>query len=509
MRTKKIALNMISDIVPYLLIGIVGLVKVNYLINYLGDANNGYYQFINQVISYVFLAQVGFSEAVIYSLYKPFADKNMDDVNRIYSGARYIFRKIGLIIFGIIVLVSIGLYIYYKDVSDVLSITLCFFIIASSYLIAYFGKTQTYTAVLSANQERYVYANVLNSMKLLCDVLTILVIVWFRSLVSIAILILIIKIIEEVVMRIVVKKRYSFLHEVSNKDTSMIKMTKDLAWLQVGTVVLNNVDAVLVMYFLGPVWVSIYTSYNFILRYLNEISSRVSYATVNSFGNVFASHEDDRAYPLFKELQALFVLLSITMPLTFMIGIRTFVNYWIGDSNYILSYFTVILFSLTSFFYMLCLPLVSIINSNGMYKNTKNHILVSAGINIVLSIILCIFMKIDGLLLATSTSFVVNIILKCNLISKKIFKNISFWRLISDYVLVTLVFLGVSYSFKYVEVFIFNSVSSLFMSVVVLGIVFIMLFVLLFLVMYLFNDSTKDICKRIINLFKRDNKVRV
>ena len=32
MRTKKIALNMICDIVPYLLIGIVGLIKVNYLI---------------------------------------------------------------------------------------------------------------------------------------------------------------------------------------------------------------------------------------------------------------------------------------------------------------------------------------------------------------------------------------------------------------------------------------------------------------------------------------------
>lgn len=75
MRTKKIALNMICDIVPYLLIGIVGLIKVNYLITYLGDANNGYYQFINQIISYVFLAQAGFCEAVIYSLYKPFAEK--------------------------------------------------------------------------------------------------------------------------------------------------------------------------------------------------------------------------------------------------------------------------------------------------------------------------------------------------------------------------------------------------------------------------------------------------
>ena len=32
MRTKKIALNMICDIVPYLLIGIVGLIKVNYFL---------------------------------------------------------------------------------------------------------------------------------------------------------------------------------------------------------------------------------------------------------------------------------------------------------------------------------------------------------------------------------------------------------------------------------------------------------------------------------------------
>ena len=193
MRTKKIALNMICDIVPYLLIGIVGLIKVNYLITYLGDANNGYYQFINQIISYVFLAQAGFCEAVIYSLYKPFAEKNKDDINKIYSGARYIFKKIGLIIFGLIILVSIGLYLYYHNEQESLAITLSFFIIASSYLISYFGKTQTYTAVLSANQERYIYSNVLNIIKLICDILTIFVIVWFRSLVAIAILILITK----------------------------------------------------------------------------------------------------------------------------------------------------------------------------------------------------------------------------------------------------------------------------------------------------------------------------
>ena len=69
MRTKKIFLNMVADIIPYLLIGVIGLVKMNVLINYIGDVGNGYYQTINQIISYVFLAQIGFPEAVIYSLY--------------------------------------------------------------------------------------------------------------------------------------------------------------------------------------------------------------------------------------------------------------------------------------------------------------------------------------------------------------------------------------------------------------------------------------------------------
>ena len=80
MRTKKIFLNMICDILPYLIIGVIGIVKMDVLINYIGDVGNGYYQTINQIISYVFLAQMGFSEAVTYSLYKPFADKNKDNI---------------------------------------------------------------------------------------------------------------------------------------------------------------------------------------------------------------------------------------------------------------------------------------------------------------------------------------------------------------------------------------------------------------------------------------------
>ena len=149
MRTKKMLLNVITDILPYIIIGVIGLVKMNVLIKYVGDVGNGYYQTIKQIISYVFLAQFGFDDAVIYSLYKPFAEKNKDDINRIYSGSRYIFKIIGIIIIAIVAIVSLGLYLFYGFNDGYRNSSLiCFIVICCSYLIAYFEKTQTYRYIL-------------------------------------------------------------------------------------------------------------------------------------------------------------------------------------------------------------------------------------------------------------------------------------------------------------------------------------------------------------------------
>ena len=400
MRTKKIFLNMICDILPYLLIGVIGIVKMDVLINYIGDVGNGYYQTINQIISYVFLAQAGFSDAVIYSLYKPFADKNKDDINAIYGGARKVFRIIGFIILGIIFLVTMGLYLFYHFEEEYkVSALVCFFIISTSYLISYFGKGQTYSAVLSAAQEKYVYSLVFNGVKILCDILIVVVTVKFRTLESIAIVILAMKILEEIINRIVVKKKYPYLHEIARKDTSMVKMTKDLAWTQVGYLVLNNIDALLLMAFNGPIIVSIYTTYNYILRFLNEVSSRVELSSVYSFGNVFAKKEKDRIYPLFKEfltlfilcssadsLIPLFILIAFSMSITFMLGIRGFVSVWVEKENYILSYLTVVLFTSTLFLNILYYPLVALINADGLFKDNKKHIFICASINLLLSL---------------------------------------------------------------------------------------------------------------------------
>ena len=504
LRTKKIALNILSDILPYVLIGIVGLIKVSVLIKYIGDVGNGYYQVINQIIAYVFLAQAGFSDAVIYKLYKPFAEKNKDDINAIYSGSRKVFKIIGFIILGIIAIVSICLYLFYGFEDGYRnSALICFIVISTSYLISYFGKTQTFSAVLSAAQEKYIYSLVFNFVKLTCDILIVLVVIIFRNLESIAIVIMIMKIIEEIIMRIVVKKKYPWLHEIARKDTSMVPMTKDLIWLQIGFLVLNNVDAILIVAFIGPIWVSIYTSYNFILRYLNEVSSRVELGAVYSFGNVFAKNEEDKVYPLFREFLMLFIVIAFAMSLTFLIGIRPFINIWIGKANYLLSYLTVFFFSFTLFLNIIYYPLLAVINANGLFKDNKKHIFICAIINVLLSVLLIKPFGITGILFATAVAFLVNLFLKSNLVSKKIIKNLNHSVLLRTYICLICMFILASILLYVVEALYLSLSLNLVTCILLLAISFIIIALIVFAILYFLNDDTKKLFERLIRLIKK------
>lgn len=507
MRTKKIFLNMICDILPYLLIGVVGIIKMDVLIKYIGDVGNGYYQTINQIISYVFLAQAGFSDAVIYSLYKPFAEKNKDDINAIYGGARKVFKIIGFIILGIIFLVTLGLHLFYNfEEGYKVSALICFFIISTSYLISYFGKGQTYMAVLSAAQEKYVYSLIFNGVKLLCDILIVVVTIKFKTLESIAIVILAMKILEEIINRIVVKKKYPELHEIARKDTSMVKMTKDLAWTQLGYLILNNVDALLLMGFNGPVMVSIYTTYNYILRFLTEIASRVELSSVYSFGNVFAKKEEKRVYPLFKEYMMMFILIAFSMCLTFMIGIRGFVSVWVGKENYILDYITIVLFTSTSFLNILYFPLVALINADGLFKDNKKHIFICASVNLILSIILINYLGINGILLGTGVAFLVNIALKSNLISKKITKEIKLSNILKYYIITIILFIVLSVALKPVENYFLLTAGGFITTILKLGIIFIIITLLTSLILYVVSNDAKNLFRRLLNLIKRKLK---
>ena len=106
MKTKKFIYNFLTDIIPLLIISLLGIYKVKFFIQYLGNETLGLYQLFSRIMIYVALVDGGLSSAVLYSLYKPNANNDHKKFNALLAGAYKTFSLIGAAVFGIAFLVS-------------------------------------------------------------------------------------------------------------------------------------------------------------------------------------------------------------------------------------------------------------------------------------------------------------------------------------------------------------------------------------------------------------------
>ena len=202
----------------------------------------------------------------------------------------------------------------------------------------------------------------------------------------------------------------------------------------------------------------------------------------------------------------MFILIAFSMCLTFMIGIRGFVSIWVGKENYILDYITIVLFASTSFLNILYFPLVALINADGLFKDNKKHIFICASVNLILSIILINYLGINGILLGTGVSFLVNIALKSNLISKKITKEIKLSNILKYYIITIILFIVLSVALKPVENYFLLTAGSFITTILKLGIIFIIITLLTSIILYVVSNDAKNLFRRLLNLIKRKLK---
>ena len=67
---------------------------------------------------------------------------------------------------------------------------------------------------------------------------------------------------------------------------------------------------------------------------------------------------------------------------------------------------------------------MAIINADGLFKENKKHIFICAFTNLFLSIILVKYYGIDGVLIGTVIAFFINILLKSSLVARRVFMTV-------------------------------------------------------------------------------------
>ncbi|MFV0275234.1 MAG: lipopolysaccharide biosynthesis protein [Bacilli bacterium] len=508
MRTKKFILNTVFELIPYILIALFGMIKFNVIIKYLGDDLNGYYQTINNVLSYFFVYQTGIIGATTYKLYKPFVEEDNEKIWSICKSSRKLFIKIAKIISLLLIIAAVFLFFSNIEETNKLDVIGGFLLIGFSYTITYFFYGSIVGALFTANLSKYKYSVIFNGLRLLGDIFIVCIILKGQgSLISIGLIVLGIKIIEEIILYNYGKKYFKdIFNTITEKEEKGIsKITKDLVFGNIASLVNVSTDNLLLAIFVSQTMVSIYSAYYFIVRFLLEITNKGSIFLGDAFGNIFVSRDKNRALNIFNEYLYGMVFIGFSIALTFSLIIRGFIPAWV-DSNisYIVNDFTIYMYSLYIFLSIIYLPLLSVIKAKGLFKEQKIIYVKSAVINLILSIILVKFVNINwaisSLLFATNISIVWTIYKRLKLIDKFVFPELKINKIIIFYIINIILFSLIILFTNPIAKFIMINVTGLFSLILIATISFVIISLISLGLLLIINPKVKETLYRIKHL---------
>ena len=421
MKTKKIALNFISDVLPLIIISFLGIYKMKLFIQILGDETLGLYQLFSQIMVYVSLVDGGLSSAVLYSLYKPNAKGDNKKLKSILAGAYKCFSLIGIIVFSIAFVCSFFVKGFIKGCSFSYSyIVITFLLFAISNTIGYFFVP--YNCLLEVKEKRYINNLIVQGGQIVLSISEIIMLLLHVRFEYILVMHGIVKLITNLTEMFICKKMYPDI-KLTQKDKSyeFKKKIKPLVFHKINGLIGSNIDTLIISSFMGLKSVAIYSTYNYIINMLKKILGKIEYSMTAIVGNSIAL-KNNNTYDIFMEINSMLFYIAIVICVPLNYAINGFINIWY-ENTISTSYLISIAFIAILFIFIVKMATTLFVSSGGLYDETKFCALTDTIVNLVLSLTLVHYLGISGVLIATAISvFIAEYIMKTIVIHKNIFK---------------------------------------------------------------------------------------
>ncbi|PJN91801.1 lipopolysaccharide biosynthesis protein [Bacillus sp. mrc49] len=377
------------------------------LIYTLGIEYTGIDGLFSSILIMLSLANLGFDTAIIYSLYKPLANKDIQKIKALMNLYQKAYRMIGLIVFllGMMLLPFIPNLLHDGKAVDHLNIIYLLFLVnsVSSY---YFVYKQ---AIIIADQKSYIISKIHNYFIITSNIIQILILLITKNYILLLSFQVVIRIIENVYVVKKVHTLYPYMKEKNDvhlnreEKKEFYKNLYALFLYKVSGVVINGTDNIIISKYVGIIQVGIYSNYLLIISTLSTFISHIFYSLNSSVGNLVVTEDVEKKYFLFRVIHfANFWIYGLCTLLIWNL-INPFIIIWLGE-QYIFNKF--ILLSILLNFLTAGMQNASTTyrQTTGLFNKGKYRPIIAAVINIVVSVILVQFIGISGVFIGTVIS---------------------------------------------------------------------------------------------------------
>lgn len=363
---------------------------------------NGLFASILQVLS---LADLGFANAIVYSMYKPLAEEDYDTVGALLAFYKKIYRVVGTVILltGLALLPFLN-HLVQGSYPETINIQLVYLIYLLNTAISYFLFAYK-RSLLLASQRKDLSDNIDSIVRFILSGLQILLLFIFPNFYVFSMLIPVTTILNNILNEIVTRRKYDYIIENSNLDKNIkkeiIEKTKGLFVYKVCAITRNSLDNIFISTFLGIATVGIYSNYYYIMISIKGFLDVISTGMSASVGHSVATESVEKNYRDLENLTFIFSWLAAWFMVCLLCLYQPFMFIWVGETNTLP--FSVVI-SLCFYFYVWAAGDIrsQYIDASGLWDKEKIRSIAETVGNVLLNYLLIQFFGVLGVVLATA-----------------------------------------------------------------------------------------------------------
>lgn len=353
-RVKKTLLNVRVNLICYMFSVIVLFLTRGVLLENLGTEFIGLTGTLQSLLGFLNLAELGVGTAIGYVLYKPIFDDDKAKINEIISVFGYLYRRIGLVILGAGIILSIFLPWIFPDTTFSWGVIyLGFYAFLASSMLGYFVNYRQ--TLLSADQRNYEvtgYYQIVVNIKTILQALLAIYITSFQLFLAIEIMF---GAIYSIILTYRINKVYPWLKsdirlgkKLFKKYPEIAKYIKQLFVHKIGTFVQYQISPFFVYSYVSLPMVALYSNYTLLTQKIQNFVTGVIDSTGAGIGNLISEGNSEKIYDVYKELFSIRLLIASFFSICIYNFSTPFITIWLGE-NYALSNTVVLLISLQCF----------------------------------------------------------------------------------------------------------------------------------------------------------------
>lgn len=389
-----------------LVVTLLGFVSRTVFIRVLGMEYSGVNGLYTSILDVLSLTELGLADVVIYSLYKPLAERDTDRLAALMGYYKVIYRYIAFAV-GVIGLCLVPfLRVLVKSQIDRFHLVLYYLMFLAnsvcSYLLVYKAS------IIQADQKRYLISKYNMLFKLLATLLQIVLLLVLRNFT----VYLSIQIGMTVVNNLYVSRKADRLYPCLREKRELPKEEKKAIFRDVrhmfsykaGGQLLTGTDNLYISSMISTATVGIYDNYTMIqTMVVTAFTNTLNQAVLGSIGNLNATGTQEQKKRIFDVYSLVFSWITTFCALSLLALYNPFIRIWAGE-DWLLPMSTVAVICLNYFLPNVLTPVWSYRNTTGLFRETRDILLYAAGINLVLSYFMGLRWGLTGILAATAVS---------------------------------------------------------------------------------------------------------